>query len=160
VHQFMRVFLASSLLCGIGMLVTAHRSLAGTPCDGSSPESRSICVDAPRIDFGDLVGGQAATATVVVANLTSTDRPFGGLVLRGPDAFDIVRTDCILANGRRGVGATGSCEITIAFASSSIEPAERVASTLLITSLTNPGTSCRSASDCLATVELVGRRAS
>jgi hypothetical protein len=142
------------------LLLTADRSLADAPCDGGSQADHLVCVDARRVDFGELPGGQAAVVTVVITNLTSTDRPFGGLVLRGPEAFDVVRTDCTLANGRRGVGAAGSCELTIAFASSSIGLDERAISTLLITSPTNPSTSCRSASDCLATIELVGRRAS
>ena len=159
-HQLMRILLVSGVLVVSSILVTADRSLAGAPCDEGSQSAQVICVDAPRVDFGALPDGQVATVTVVVANLTSIDRPFGGLVLRGPEAFDIVRTDCTLANGRRGVSAASSCGITIAFVSTSTESAEPMASTLLITSPTNPTTSCQSASDCLATVELVGQRAS
>src|SRR5262245_45061169 len=142
IHHLMRILLASCVLAASGMLTTADRSLAGAPCDGSSQGDQVICVDAPRVDFGVLPDGQVATVTVVVANLTSADRPFGGLILRGPEAFDIVRTDCTLANGRRGVTAAGSCGITIAFVSTSTESAEPTASTLLITSPTNPTTTC------------------
>jgi hypothetical protein len=155
-----RLLVLSGLLVATSMLVTPDRGRAAAPCADDGQGGQVICVNQEQIDFGVLPSGQVAVRTVTVTNLTAADRPFGGLVLRGPEAFDVVRTTCTLPSGARGAPAATSCEISIGFAPSGAGLNERVDSTLLITSPTNPSTSCGGASDCLAQIQIVGRRGS
>lgn len=147
------------LLFAVAMVAALEPTFAVVQCPDTGRLGEELCVDHERIDFGALSGGRVDIRTVTVTNLTAADQPFGGLVLRGPEAFDVVGTTCSLASGVRGAPAATSCEISIGFVPSEVAPNEAVASTLLITAPTNPSTTCLHASDCLAKIKVLGRRA-
>lgn len=157
-HKIVGV-LVGGLLIVASMFLTADRGVAETLCNGTVQDSQTICVSTEQLDFDAAPGEHLATRTLVVENLTPMDQSFGGVVLAGPEAFDVVQTNCRLATGTRGVSGSATCEITVGFVSSAVKPTGQAAATLLITSPTNPGTTCQDASGCLATVQLVGKPA-